>query len=145
MLAKIFNRFFKKSKQLQSFKKVEIYRNKKILKETQEYLMTKGPSYTSLFFGLNGNWNFSEELPTVSIVFPQIWLFIQVHSHLSKAYTSLELLGIPKDQWENYQKEQAFLRSNAESFGQEIVYIEFFWDEAIDYCSVAEKLKKAGV
>ena len=145
MLDKLSKLFFKKAKQIKKFKEVDDYRNAKVLKETTEYLMTKGPSFTSLFYSVKGQWNFSEDLPVLSIVFPQIRLFIQVHSHLSKSYTSLELLGVSRKQWENYQKEQAFLRNNAESFNQEITYVEFFWDDAIDYCSVAEKLKKAGV
>lgn len=143
MLLKAFKKL--KFRKKHDFAKIAEYRKKQVLKQIEEYLMTKGPSFSSLFWVKNGEWNFSEESPVVSIVFPQIRLFIQVHSHLSKSYTSLELLGIPREQWENYQKQQAVLRNNAEAFNREITYIEFFWDDALDYCSVAEKLKKAGV
>lgn len=105
-----------------------------------QYYQTKGPAYSSLFLAEGGRWNFNENNSTITFVFPHINTYIQVHSYLSKPYSTLELMGINRSDWEKYQMEQNKLRSDLSNFEQ-IKFIEFFWDDAIDYLSVAKKIK----
>ncbi len=125
---------------LSDLNQVYTERINKIKTNLFQYYQTKGPAYSSLFLVEDGKWNFNENNSTITFVFPHINTYIQVHSCLSKPYSTLELMGISRTDWEKYQIEQNKLRSDLSNFEQ-IKFIEFFWDDAIDYLSVAKKIK----
>jgi hypothetical protein len=116
-------------------------RQAKIKNNIFEYFKTKGQGYSNLFFAEDGKWNFNENNSTISFALPQINLYIQVHSHLCKSYSTLDLMGVKREDWEAYQKEYNTLRHDIEVFAGQVKYIEFFWDDPIDYISVAKKIQ----
>ena len=105
------------------------------------FLKKKGDGYSSLLISEGGNWNFTENGSRITIALPQVNMYIRVHSYLSKGFTSLELLGIERSDWEKYQKEAAALRLAMQGLSNNLTFIEFFWDESIDYNSVVLKLQ----
>ena len=117
-------------------------RIEKIKENLIQYFQLKGQGYSSLILIENGKCNFNDDFSTITLIFPQINTYVQVHSHLSKPYSTLELMGISKLEWENYQKRYNNLRADLEKFNSLLTYVEFFWNDPIDYISVAKRMVK---
>ena len=130
--------FKEKSKNLSS---EFIKRQERVKNNIFQYFQTKGQGYANLFFVENGKWNFNENNSVISFSLPQINLYIHVHSHLCKSYSTLDLMGVKREIWEKYQKEYNSLRHDMKIFTDKVTYIEFFWDDPIDYVAVANKIK----